>query len=348
MKNLDKSSYVYTWTRPDTGDVFYVGMGRDARDIKLKTHNPHFMRIVEKLKRSGLEPIVARIADGLTRDEASNLEIREIARLGRKSDGGTLCNLTAGGEGSTKPSLEVIEKRTAALRKAWADVETRTLWVASLNSPETREKLRAAWSCPIAREKRIEANRASAAKPEVKAKRSASRIAFWSSPEGRETMLAANRRDEVREKKRQGSIRYNSDPKVIDKKREDQIRRYSDPEERKRTSDSMRSSLSNPELREVWREAQRSAPPRKDNKTGFKGVCYDRTRGKFVASIRDHGKTKYLGRFVEPQEAARAYDSAAVDAWGLGNCYLNFPADISVIRPADNDNIKECDWKKVA
>ncbi len=40
---------------------------------------------------------------------------------------------------------------------------------------------------------------------------------------------------------------------------------------------------------------------------------------------------KYLGRHATAEDAALAYDRAAIAAWGYGNCYLNFPA-------AANDN----------
>lgn len=45
----------------------------------------------------------------------------------------------------------------------------------------------------------------------------------------------------------------------------------------------------------------------KHNSTGVKGVHVERRTGKFVATIRVDGKTKYLGRFPTLEEAAAVY-----------------------------------------
>lgn len=44
----------------------------------------------------------------------------------------------------------------------------------------------------------------------------------------------------------------------------------------------------------------------------FRGVSYDRTRDKWCAWIRH----TFLGRFATEEEAARAYDRAALALWG--------------------------------
>jgi hypothetical protein len=49
----------------------------------------------------------------------------------------------------------------------------------------------------------------------------------------------------------------------------------------------------------------------KNNTTGFKGVTYDKERGKFRAQITVHRKAKNLGRYDTPIEAAHVYDRAA-------------------------------------
>lgn len=54
---------------------------------------------------------------------------------------------------------------------------------------------------------------------------------------------------------------------------------------------------------------------RSTNKSGFKGVCSDR-RGRWRATITVNGKQRHLGSFTHPEQAARAYDTAAVSAWG--------------------------------
>lgn len=43
----------------------------------------------------------------------------------------------------------------------------------------------------------------------------------------------------------------------------------------------------------------------------FKGVCWDKSRGKWLAIIGLNGKQKNLGRFKQEFDAAKAYDNAA-------------------------------------
>lgn len=56
-------------------------------------------------------------------------------------------------------------------------------------------------------------------------------------------------------------------------------------------------------------------PPR-SNKSGFKGVCFDKVRKKFKSSVKVDGKLIYLGYFKDRTDAARAYNEAAVKYHG--------------------------------
>ncbi len=47
------------------------------------------------------------------------------------------------------------------------------------------------------------------------------------------------------------------------------------------------------------------------NTSGFKGVCFDRSRGKWMARIHADGRDRMLGRFDTPEEAHAAYRAAA-------------------------------------
>lgn len=52
------------------------------------------------------------------------------------------------------------------------------------------------------------------------------------------------------------------------------------------------------------------------NTSGFKGVSWQPSRGKWIARITIDNKAINLGRYVSRVEAAKAYRKAAVDAWG--------------------------------
>lgn len=66
----------------------------------------------------------------------------------------------------------------------------------------------------------------------------------------------------------------------------------------------------------------------KNNTSGFKG-CYSK-KGRWQAGIRVDRKYIYLGSFSTKEEAARAYDKAAIQYFGHDFCILNFP----------NENVK--------
>ena len=63
---------------------------------------------------------------------------------------------------------------------------------------------------------------------------------------------------------------------------------------------------------------------RKSNKTGYKGVCWDKLRQKFKAQLMLHRTQLFLGRFDDPIDAAKAYDAAAKKYFGE-YAVLNFP-----------------------
>lgn len=78
-------------------------------------------------------------------------------------------------------------------------------------------------------------------------------------------------------------------------------------------------------LRPANREQnERNSGPRKNNKSGYKGVAWHTRLGKWSASIAWGGKKIHLGYYTNKREAARAYDAAAY-ARDPVYAYLNFP-----------------------
>ena len=90
-------AYVYTHTRLDTNQLFSIGIGSDktyARANSLRGRNVWWYRVIAKADYK-----VDILYDSLTWNEACEKEIEIIKQIGRKQDGGTLVNLTEGGDG---------------------------------------------------------------------------------------------------------------------------------------------------------------------------------------------------------------------------------------------------------
>lgn len=73
-------------------------------------------------------------------------------------------------------------------------------------------------------------------------------------------------------------------------------------------------------------QSQNSAnkPKSAKNTSGYKGVGWHKARGMWRAFIRVNRTDKHLGHFHDPVEAAKAYDKAALEAWGE-YASINFP-----------------------
>lgn len=55
---------------------------------------------------------------------------------------------------------------------------------------------------------------------------------------------------------------------------------------------------------------------RVDNRSGYKGVCFDKRCGRWMAYINANRRRRYLGYFPSAELAAHAYDEAARDLHG--------------------------------
>lgn len=62
----------------------------------------------------------------------------------------------------------------------------------------------------------------------------------------------------------------------------------------------------------------------------FKGVCWDKSRGKWIAQIQTNGIPRNLGRYDFEVLAAEVYDREAIRSFGEF-AFLNFPEDLGEI-----------------
>lgn len=112
--------YIYLHRRNDTGEVFYVGKGTHTkkhgydRASYTKKRNSLWNNIAKKTSYT-----VELFATFFNESDCFQMEVDLIKLYGKKSEGGTLCNLTDGGEGHNgySPTLETREK----LRQLVAD-----------------------------------------------------------------------------------------------------------------------------------------------------------------------------------------------------------------------------------
>jgi hypothetical protein len=64
----------------------------------------------------------------------------------------------------------------------------------------------------------------------------------------------------------------------------------------------------------------------KNNRSGYKGIYMHKRTGRWYAKIVANRKIEYLGSFLTPEDAARAYDRAALAHFGEF-ARLNFPQE---------------------
>jgi hypothetical protein len=126
--------YVYVFLRKDRYTPYYVGKGSRDRDTSLcrTTHKP-----------KDRERIV-RVKEGLTEEDAFQLERTLIKFWGRKDQGGILYNLTDGGEGVSghKHTEETKRKISKGLEKRPVSAKTRNKTSQTLRGHKVATKSR--------------------------------------------------------------------------------------------------------------------------------------------------------------------------------------------------------------
>jgi len=102
--------YVYIYANPlKNNQPFYIGKGHNSRayshlrpseQARAATDNPHKFHTINLIRQSGNKPTICFAWSGEDEQRAFWVERFLIALYGRSRDGGILCNLTEGGEGS--------------------------------------------------------------------------------------------------------------------------------------------------------------------------------------------------------------------------------------------------------
>lgn len=122
---MKKEAYVYTHTRLDNNEIFYVGIGvtksyKRAYETN-KSRNIFWKNIANKTKFK-----VKIVADNLDWSDACELETLLISEFGRKDLGlGSLVNLTDGGDGNVGMCQEQKDKISKSLRGKIQSDETK-------------------------------------------------------------------------------------------------------------------------------------------------------------------------------------------------------------------------------
>jgi hypothetical protein len=137
--------YTYKWLRED-GTPYYVGKGKGRRAWS-----------IHKRKNASYYPPEGRVEivmDNISEEEALSHEVWLIALYGRKSEGGLLINLSAGGQGPSNAkwelSKEVLEKRKARPPRRFSDTAKRNISISKQgkswgnHTEETKQKQREA------------------------------------------------------------------------------------------------------------------------------------------------------------------------------------------------------------
>ena len=126
---MSNNNYVYIYFRLN-GAPCYVGKGSGNRWIKhtrVET-NKHLNNLIKQAAALGKELPVVIIRDGLTNEQAFEIEEAFISALGRECDGGCLVNQATGGKGGSSGVThgeEFREKRRAHMLEFFSDPANR-------------------------------------------------------------------------------------------------------------------------------------------------------------------------------------------------------------------------------
>ena len=204
--------YIYSLYRPWNGLPCYIGKGKGKRwlyheRLGARHYNTFLANIFKKAARLGLEVKKKKLYRSLTEQEALELEVMLIKKIGRKPNG-PLVNLTDGGDGVSglKFSIEARTKisiahkgkvitmeQRAKMGRPMTDARRALLSAANKGkvvSQETRDKIRKA-RLGVKRPDISLSQLGRKFSPETKAKMRAAKLGKAQSPEHRAKRMAS-------------------------------------------------------------------------------------------------------------------------------------------------------------
>lgn len=151
--------YVYAHRKLDSGEIFYIGKGKEDRAYSIRGRNRSWVQVVAK---HGFE--VCFLHTDLGESRALDLEMEEISKL--KRAGVRLVNMTAGGEGLSGYVFSEASRKKCSENN-------------SMRDPENRKKvsvaLKRVLATPEAKANRSKISKEIQSRPEVVAKARARR-----------------------------------------------------------------------------------------------------------------------------------------------------------------------------
>lgn len=115
--------YVYAYYEPGHAHPFYIGKGHDDRCVEhlepnvLNRYQDPFHKKLRAMLADGYKPDIQKLEEDLTEIEATNCERKLIRLFGFRSNGGSLLNMTDGGDGvsgyrhTESSRIKIREKR---------------------------------------------------------------------------------------------------------------------------------------------------------------------------------------------------------------------------------------------
>lgn len=117
---MNNKHYLYSHIRLDTNEVFYIGIGtKNKNDLKSNVNSIIYRRAYAKSDRNSiwkhiLNKTTYKISILLESDDYEYIKQKEIELIflyKRKNDGGTLSNLTVGGDGTVGYKMTDLQKK---------------------------------------------------------------------------------------------------------------------------------------------------------------------------------------------------------------------------------------------